>query len=108
MYMLPDTVALTDVPDIGGTLMQWHIHDNLCFTTDPVAPKVAGLTNADGTCRAGLRKLAARTDDPRLDHPEQVRAVLRAGGRRRRPGPARRDHQLRPRPRLSHRPARLS
>ena len=55
MYMLPDTVALADVPDIGGKLMQWHIHDNLCFTTDPMAPKVAGLTNADGTCRAGLR-----------------------------------------------------
>ena len=30
-------MALTDVPDIGGALMQWHIHDNLCFTDDPVA-----------------------------------------------------------------------
>ena len=56
MYMLPDTVALADVPDIGGALMQWHIHDNLCFTNDPVAPKVAGVTNADGSCRAGLTK----------------------------------------------------
>jgi hypothetical protein len=55
MFMLPSTVALTDVPDIGGKLMQWHIHDNLCFTTDPVAPQVAGLTNADGSCRTGLR-----------------------------------------------------
>ncbi len=54
MYMLPDTVALADVPDIGGALMQWHIHDNLCFTKDPVAPRVAGITNADGTCSAGL------------------------------------------------------
>ena len=25
----------TDVPDIGGALTQWHIHDNLCFTDDP-------------------------------------------------------------------------
>lgn len=56
MYMLPDTVALTDVPNIGGPLMQWHIHDNLCFTTDPVAPKVAGLTRADGSCPTGLQK----------------------------------------------------
>jgi len=56
MYMLPDTVALADVPNIGGALMQWHIHDNLCFTNDPVAPKVAGVTQADGTCRAGLTK----------------------------------------------------
>ena len=31
--------------------MQWHIHDNLCFTADPVAPQVRGVTNADGTCR---------------------------------------------------------
>ena len=56
MYMLPDTVALADVPDIGGALMQWHIHDNLCFTTDPVAPRVAGITQPDGSCRDGLVK----------------------------------------------------
>ena len=56
MYMLADSVALADVPDIGGALMQWHIHDNLCFTTDPVAPKVAGTTDASGGCRAGLVK----------------------------------------------------
>ncbi len=54
MYMLPDTVALADVPDIGGALMQWHIHDDLCFTKDPVAPRVAGVTKADGTCSPGL------------------------------------------------------
>lgn len=56
MYMLPDTVALSDVPNIGGALMQWHIHDNLCFTTDPVAPKVAGLVNAKGECNPPLQK----------------------------------------------------
>lgn len=56
MYMLPDTMSLDDVPDIGGALMQWHIHDNLCFTDDPVAPKVAGLTDGNGNCRAPLVK----------------------------------------------------
>lgn len=56
MYMLPDDVALADVPNIGGALMQWHIHDNLCFTNDPVAPKVAGTTDSNGGCRAGLVK----------------------------------------------------
>jgi hypothetical protein len=55
MYMLPDDVALEDVPDIGGALMQWHIHDNLCFTTGD-APKVAGLVDGQGNCRAGLQK----------------------------------------------------
>ena len=54
MYMLPTSVALTDVPDLGGQLMQWHIHDNLCYTDDPVAPQVRGLTEADGTCRPPL------------------------------------------------------
>lgn len=55
MYMLPDDVALEDVPDIGGALMQWHIHDNLCFTSGD-APKVAGLVDGQGNCRNGLQK----------------------------------------------------
>jgi hypothetical protein len=56
MYMLPDSVTLDKVPDIGGALMQWHIHDNLCFTNDPVAPQVAGVVGAAGTCTAPLKK----------------------------------------------------
>ena len=58
MYMLPDDVALDEVPDIGGKLMQWHIHDNLCFSTDPEQPRVAGITDGDGNCRPGLTKFA--------------------------------------------------
>jgi hypothetical protein len=53
--MLPDTTTLDKVPNIGGALMQWHIHDNLCFTTDPVAPQVAGLTDGSGKCASGLK-----------------------------------------------------
>jgi hypothetical protein len=56
MYFLPETVSLTDVPNIGGALMQWHIHDNLCFTNDPVAPQVRGVTNSAGECAAPLTK----------------------------------------------------
>jgi len=56
MYMLPTSMALEDVPDWGGALMQWHVHDNLCYTDDPVAPLVRGLTAADGTCRPPLVK----------------------------------------------------
>ena len=56
MFILPDAYDLSNVPDIGGALTQFHIHDNLCFTTDPVAPKVAGLTNAQGGCNAPLQK----------------------------------------------------
>jgi hypothetical protein len=54
MYFLPDTVSLDDVPDVGGALMQWHIHDNLCFTDDPVAPLVRGVTDSSGKCPAPL------------------------------------------------------
>jgi hypothetical protein len=57
MYFLPETVKLTDVPDIGGALMQWHIHDNLCFTDDPVQPLVRGVVNSAGQCSAPLVKL---------------------------------------------------
>jgi hypothetical protein len=56
MFMLPDTVALDQVPDIGGALTQWHIHDNLCFTKDPVAPRVAGVIDANGGCPDFLQK----------------------------------------------------
>ena len=56
MFMLPDTMSLADVPDVGGALTQWHIHDNLCFTKDAVAPHVAGITDANGGCPASLQK----------------------------------------------------
>ncbi len=56
MFMLPDSVALEDVPNIGGALMQWHIHDNLCFTKDPKAARVGSVTSSGGTCPPGLVK----------------------------------------------------
>jgi hypothetical protein len=54
MYMLPPDTKWSQIPDVGGPLTQWHIHDNLCFTTDG---KVAGLTKADGTCDPPLVKV---------------------------------------------------
>ena len=56
MYMLPSSMQLSDVPDYGGALMQWHIHDDLCLTADPEAPVIGGLTNPDGTCPSPLVK----------------------------------------------------
>jgi hypothetical protein len=53
MYMLDPSKTLNDVPDVGGKLTQWHIHNNLCFTA---TGQVAGLTNPDGGCRPGLNK----------------------------------------------------
>ena len=57
MFILPPGA---EIPDVGGTLTQWHIHNNLCFSgqTDvDGAPsrRVVGLTNAEGSCSFGER-----------------------------------------------------
>ena len=53
MYMTQRGLPLEQVPNIGGKLMQWHTHENLCYNA---AGKVAGLTDAAGNCRPGLVK----------------------------------------------------
>jgi hypothetical protein len=54
MFILPDGYTLDDVPTIGGGLIQWHIHGDLCFSAGP-EPKVAGITSPGGACAGGLR-----------------------------------------------------
>jgi hypothetical protein len=54
MFMLNPGDTLADVPELGGKLTQWHIHDNLCFTPDPVNPRVAGLRAPGGPCNPPL------------------------------------------------------
>jgi hypothetical protein len=56
MFMMPPDTPLADVPDWGGALMQWHIHDDLCFTDDPDAPQVGSVTSVGGTCSPPLVK----------------------------------------------------
>jgi hypothetical protein len=53
MFMLGSKATFKDVPNVGGKLTQWHIHNNLCFTA---TGQVAGLTNASGGCAPGLNK----------------------------------------------------
>lgn len=53
MYMATPGTTLDTVPDIGGALTQWHIHNNLCFNGQG---QVAGLTQGDGSCRPPLVK----------------------------------------------------
>jgi hypothetical protein len=55
MYMVSDSTKLNEVPPIGGKLIQWHIHDNLCFNTGDW-PMVQSVAAADGTCPTGLVK----------------------------------------------------
>jgi hypothetical protein len=53
MFMLAPGTPLSAVPDIGGALVQWHIHDNLCFSPSGY---VQGITNAAGQCPTGQVK----------------------------------------------------
>lgn len=57
MFMLPPSMELADIPDWGGRLMQWHVHDDLCFTDDPVAPTVARVVAVGGACPPPTVKL---------------------------------------------------
>jgi hypothetical protein len=58
MFMLPVGTADKDIPDVGGTLTQWHIHNNLCLSSERMtngAPQrfVVGVTSNNGPCSTG-------------------------------------------------------
>lgn len=55
MYLMPSQYTLDSPPSIASPLVQFHVHDNLCFTPPP-APQVRGLTNAEGGCNPPLVK----------------------------------------------------
>lgn len=53
MFMLPDGQTLDDVPELGGRLTQWHVHDNLCYSMASGTPRVAGVRAPDAECPEG-------------------------------------------------------
>lgn len=59
MFMTQPGLSLDEVPEIGGPLTQWHVHEDLCFTNDPEGPRVAGITRVDAECRPPLEKFPA-------------------------------------------------
>jgi hypothetical protein len=48
MYLGP--APCTPGPDVGGSLTQWHAHDNLCLS----GGQVVGRTTGSGTCASGV------------------------------------------------------
>ena len=42
-----------ELVDYGGRLMQWHVHENLCWRGGDNGPQVAGVTDDAGNCPAG-------------------------------------------------------
>ncbi len=53
MYMLKRGTPLGEVPDFGGDLVQWHTHENLCYSPEGF---VQGVTDAQGNCKPGQVK----------------------------------------------------
>jgi hypothetical protein len=60
MFILPKRYRLDNAPDVGGELVQFHTHDNLCFAGFP-APKFKRLARLDGSCTPSLVKLLTNT-----------------------------------------------
>jgi hypothetical protein len=58
MFMAPAGTPDDAVPDVGGPITQWHIHNNLCYSPERMtdgAPQrvVVGLTSGEGQCARG-------------------------------------------------------
>ncbi len=51
-----------ELVDYGGRLMQWHVHENLCWRGGENGPQVAAVTDAEGNCPAGT--VRAGGDNP--------------------------------------------
>ena len=63
MYManLGTEIADAELTDYAGTLMQWHIHDNLCWKLgDDMRPSITGITDGNDKCPAGSRRANVR------------------------------------------------
>lgn len=54
MFIAPPKTAINDVAlvNYGGGLLQWHVHDNLCWRSVNGIPKVVGALDANGNCPA--------------------------------------------------------
>jgi hypothetical protein len=59
MYMFPRGMKLSDVPNPGGALMQFHEHNDLCFMGPENQWRVAGIAPPGTDCRPGTFRLGA-------------------------------------------------
>ena len=55
MFIAPPGTAMNDTTlvNYGGGLLQWHVHNNLCWKSVNGVPKVVGAIHANGNCPAG-------------------------------------------------------
>ena len=58
MFMANPGDTLDTVPDVGGALVQWHVHDDLCFEGEPNAWLVHDVVEPGRDCRPGTFRLS--------------------------------------------------
>jgi len=58
MFMANPGDTLDTVPDLGGALVQWHIHNDLCFEGEPNAWRVAEVVEPGKDCWPGTFRLS--------------------------------------------------
>lgn len=55
MYMAAPGTPLDEVPELGGPLTQWHIHNDLCFYSPADGgPRVGSVTPPEQDCPPGM------------------------------------------------------
>jgi hypothetical protein len=57
MFMANPGDTLDTVPDLGGALVQWHVHEDLCFTGEQNAWWVTNVIPPDRYCPPGTFRL---------------------------------------------------
>jgi hypothetical protein len=58
MFMANPGTTLDSVPELGGALVQWHVHDDLCYYGQPNAWRVAEVVEPGQECRPGTFRLS--------------------------------------------------
>ncbi|HEX6568154.1 MAG TPA: hypothetical protein VF015_03285, partial [Acidimicrobiales bacterium] len=58
MYMLEPGATLDTVPDVGGPLVQWHVHTDLCWSGPENAWQVASVVAPPQPCPPGTSRRA--------------------------------------------------
>ncbi len=53
MFVLSQGQGIEDVPDLGGSLLPWYVHSDLCFTVTQSQFALAGIVGEDEPCPAG-------------------------------------------------------
>jgi hypothetical protein len=66
MFMLSSEDTLDTTPDIGGDLIQWHVHDDLCFAGEQFAWRVADVAAPPEECRPGTQRLGEPGTSPMI------------------------------------------